>query len=133
MACVLRTRFCYSLPGISARQVPGVFSIRSLSVTQLNSEEQFIASLTLITSTPTPTATPPPSFTNGDPSPKDNWMGEVEGRGDAGHAQVVLGSVKSVLANHNIGRNTVEMLPLALSSSLPVPQGPGPVHESCSD
>lgn len=49
----------------------------------------------------------------------------------AGAAQAVLDSVKSVLAKHNIGRNTVEILPLVLPLALP--QGPGPVHGSCSE
>lgn len=96
---------------VTFQQVPGVSSIQTLSVTQLNSEESFVASITLNISTPI----------NGAPSPAEN--GTDAGRLAAAVATTILNSVKSILTKHNIGRNTVEILP----------QGQGPAYGSSEE
>lgn len=84
-------------------QVRGVSSIERLSVTQLNSEEPFVASVTLVAKAG------PPSTEN---------LVDESGGGQkttprqllAAATAAVSEAVKSVLVRHNIGRNTVEIV-----------------------
>ncbi|CAN0387460.1 unnamed protein product, partial [Ectocarpus fasciculatus] len=80
-------------------KVPGISTIQSLSVTQLNSEEPFVATVTVVA---------------------EPEVGGAEGLGNGGvggapqtargGATALLEAVKRVLGNHNIGRNTVEVV-----------------------
>ncbi|CAB1105297.1 unnamed protein product [Ectocarpus sp. CCAP 1310/34] len=84
-------------------KVPGISKIQSLSVTQLNSEEPFVAAVTIVAD---------PEV--GGASTKS---AERLGNGGVGAAQTRRGgatglveAVKLVLGSHNIGRNTVEVV-----------------------
>lgn len=91
----------------------GVSSIQRLSVTQLNSEEPFVASVTLVAG-----AGRAPFSTEEalDLHKKDGGItqgitpGITPGRLLAAGTTAVAESVKRVLARHNIGRNTVEIV-----------------------
>lgn len=88
----------------SHEQVRGISSVERLSVTQLNSEEPFVASVTLVA-----------EAGGGDGGGhKIGGLGLLAaGSGGLGLAE----SVKRVLAGHNIGRNTVEIvLPAAAAA-----------------
>lgn len=88
-------------------QVRGISSIQRLSVTQLNSEEPFVAAVTLVADA-------------GNTAPRENFSDENDGGGQgltpgrllAAGTAALAESVKRVLDRHNIGRNTVEIVVL---------------------
>lgn len=100
-------------------QIRGVSSIQSLSVTQLNSEETFVASVTVVA-----------AINSGSTSTAESR--EIKGRGRGAREEVAPGnwasttsslsavaeSVRRVLAGHNIGRNTVEIVSPAVAAGV---------------
>lgn len=91
----------------------GISSIQRLSVTQLNSEEPFVASVTLVVDAERTVY-------------REEVLGKSEGGGEgtiypgrilAAGTTALADSVKGVLARHNIGRNTVEIILPSTSDS----------------
>lgn len=97
------------LVGIYREQVRGVSSIQRLSVTQLNSEEPFVASVTLVADAGKAAVSREEVV---DKSGAGGQGGATPGRILAAGTPALAESVKRVLAQHNIGRNTVEMIVL---------------------
>eukprot|EP00752_Nemacystus_decipiens_P012010 g10648.t1 len=90
-------------------KVRGISSIQRLSVTQLNSEEPFVASVTLVAVPDAGTAAPASReevLDRGGGGELDAALGRVSAAGTTALAD----SVKRVLTQHNIGRNTVEIV-----------------------
>ena len=89
-------------------QVRGVSSIYRLSVTQLNSEEPFVASVTLVAGEDAGKA----ASTSGEKVVEESVGGGLgtSPRQVLAGKTALVGSVKQLLARHNIGRNTVEVI-----------------------
>eukprot|EP00903_Cladosiphon_okamuranus_P007729 g7489.t1 len=92
-------------------EVRGISSIQGLSVTQLNSGDPFVASVTLV------------AEVDENASREEAAVGKTEGGREEGatpgralaarnvaKTTALAGAVKAVLARHNIGRNTVEIV-----------------------
>lgn len=86
----------------SPRQVPGLSAIQSLSVTQLNSEEPFVAAVTVV-------AEPEAGGSSRKAEELENGGVGAPQMGRGG-ATALVEAVKRVLGNHNIARNTVEVV-----------------------
>lgn len=104
--CVL----CFCRRVFALLQVRGVSSVRSLSVIQLNSEEPFVASLTLVIAADDNSTAGGGGGSSGGGVPHREASAPIAG-GVGRHPQPreVLDSAKAVLARHNIGRSTVEL------------------------
>ncbi|CAM9384658.1 unnamed protein product [Ectocarpus sp. 8 AP-2014] len=84
-------------------KVPGISKIQSLSVTQLNSEEPFVAAVTVVADPEVGSA----SITAAE-GLENGGVGATQTR--RGGATGLVQAVKLVLGSHNIGRNTVEVV-----------------------
>ncbi|CAM9223134.1 unnamed protein product [Ectocarpus sp. 12 AP-2014] len=84
-------------------KVPGISKIQSLSVTQLNSEEPFVAAVTVVADPEVGGA-----LTTTAEALENGGLGGAQTR--RGGATGVVEAVKLVLGSHNIGRNTVEVV-----------------------
>ncbi|CAN0025780.1 unnamed protein product [Ectocarpus sp. 12 AP-2014] len=84
-------------------KVPGISKIQSLSVTQLNSEEPFVAAVTVVADPEVGGAS-----TTAAEALENGGVGAAQTR--RGGATGVVEAVKLILGSHNIGRNTVEVV-----------------------